>query len=129
LHQAIESLPSQGKKVFHFVTPNGKPVCLVTASARVRKLARACGVKLTYKTLRQGFGCRYAAKVPAQVLQRLMRHASIKTTCEYYVNVNDAVFEAILGPGRNSKRNNRQSSQQVQVESESENPLPEGTLG
>ena len=49
------------------------------------------------RTLRNGFGCRYAGKVPAQVLQKLMRHANIKTTMEYYANVDDAVMRAVLG--------------------------------
>ena len=57
------------------------------------------------KTLRAGFGCRYAGKVPAQVLQRLMRHADIKTTMGYYANVDDAVMDAVLGGKRNTSRN------------------------
>ena len=55
--------------------------------------------------LRRGFGCRYAGKVSAHVLQRLMRHASIKTTMDYYANVDAAVEEAVLGPQRNTLRN------------------------
>ena len=69
-------------------------------------LARRAGVKLSIHTLRKGFGCRYAGKVPAQVLQRLMRHANIKTTMDYYANVDEAAMEAVLGPRRNSSRNN-----------------------
>jgi hypothetical protein len=52
----------------------------------------------------------YAARVPAQVLQKLRRHASIKTTMDFYANVDDAVREAILGPKtpkRNDSRNTR----------------------
>ena len=64
------------------------------------------GRRLTMKTLRAGFGCRYAGRVPAQVLQKLMRHANIKTTMDYYANVDDAVMEAVLGRERNSPRNN-----------------------
>jgi hypothetical protein len=52
------------------------------------------------KSLRHGFGCRYAARVPAQVLQKLMRHASIKTTTDYYTNVDDAAIAAVLGARR-----------------------------
>jgi hypothetical protein len=55
--------------------------------------------------MRRGFGCRYAGKVPAQVLQRLMRHSNITITMSYYANVDDAVMEAVLGPQRNSSRN------------------------
>jgi hypothetical protein len=31
-----------------------------------------------------------------------MRHANIRTTMDYYANVDDAAMEAVLGPGRNS---------------------------
>jgi hypothetical protein len=48
-------------------------------------------------SLRKGFGCRYASHVPAQVLQKLMRHANIKTTMDYYANVDAAVEAAVLG--------------------------------
>jgi integrase len=57
------------------------------------------------KTLRRGFACRYAGKVPAQVLQRLMRHANISTTMAFYANVDDAAMEAVLGQRCNSSRN------------------------
>jgi integrase len=43
-------------------------------SDRVIRLAKKAGVRLTMHTLRKGFGCRYAGKVPAQVLQKLMLH-------------------------------------------------------
>jgi hypothetical protein len=46
--------------------------------------------------LRAGFGSHFAAKVPAQVLQWLMRHANIKTTMKYYANVDSAVEEAVM---------------------------------
>ncbi len=68
-------------------------------------LAKKAGVRLTMHSLRKGFGCRYAGKVSAHVLQRLMRHASIKTNLDYYANIDAAVEEAVLGPGRNILRN------------------------
>lgn len=40
-----------------------------------------------------------------QVLQKLMRHANIKTTMDFYANVDEAVMEAVLGPQRNTSRN------------------------
>ena len=42
----------------------------------------------------------------AQVLQKLMWHANIKTRMDYYANVDDAVMEAVLGDKRNRIRNN-----------------------
>jgi integrase len=74
-------------------------------SCRVLALAKKAGVKLSMHTLRKGFGCRYAGKVPAQVLQKLMRHANIKTTMDYYANVDEAVEAAVLGERCNSSRN------------------------
>jgi integrase len=104
LRAAIEALPRRGKRLFHFTAADGEPVCLITMSARVRELARLAGVKLTYKSLRRGFACYHASRVPAQVLQKLMRHANIKTTMDYYANVDDAAMQAVLG-GRNTPRN------------------------
>src|SRR5262249_49859666 len=108
LWKALDALPRVGRKVFRFDAIDGRGnrnVCDITVSARVRDLALAAGVKLTMKSLRRGFGCRYAGKVSAQVLQKLMRHASIKTTMDYYANVDDAAMEAVLGSKRNTLRN------------------------
>lgn len=66
-------------------------------SHRVIAPARRAGVRMTMKTLRRGFGCRYAAKVHAPVLQKLMRHSNFNTTMRYDVNVDAAVREAVLG--------------------------------
>jgi integrase len=105
LRQALEALPRHGRKVFRFVGKDGHPLTRNGVSERVIRLAKKAGVKLTMHTLRKGFGCRYAGKVPAQVLQRLMRHADVKTTMAYYANVDQAVEEAVLGPQRNTSRN------------------------
>src|SRR5262249_11016884 len=86
------------------------PVSVSALGERVIRLARKAGVKLTMHSLRKGFGCRYAGKVPAQVLQRLMRHSNISLTMAYYANVDAAVEEAVLGPGRNSSRNSKPSA-------------------
>jgi integrase len=110
LWEALDALPLTGRKVFRFESSDRRgerELTDITVSARVRNLAQAAGVRLTYKSLRRGFGCRYAGRVPAQVLQKLMRHASIRTTMEYYANVDDAAMEAVLGKdrSRNSSRN------------------------
>lgn len=112
LGEALLALPRHGRRVFRFVDGRpgryfGRVVSASAVSDRVTALAKAAGVKLTMHTLRKGFGCRYAGKVPAQVLQKLMRHSNIRTTMDYYANVDDAVMEAVLGPGRNSSRNTR----------------------
>lgn len=79
------------------------------------------------KELRKGFGCHYAGKVSAHVLQRLMRHAEIKTTMSYYANVDAAVEEAVLGPQRNSLRNTRPAAEGGLPQSEAESSGQEKT--
>ncbi len=105
LREALLALPRHGPRVFRFTDSKGRPLTDSGVSQRVVKLARRAGVRLSMHTLRKGFGCRHAARVPAQVLQKLMRHATLKTTMDYYANVDDAVVEAILGPQRNTSRN------------------------
>jgi integrase len=112
LHTALLGLPRCGRKVFCFQTRGGRPIGLSAIGERIIRLAKKAHVKLTIRSLRRGFGCRYAGKVPAQVLQRLMRHASINTTMAYYANVDDAVMEAVLGPKRNTSRNSHAPNQQ-----------------
>jgi integrase len=105
LREALESLPRHGRKVFRFLSKGGQPITKDAVSLRVSSLAREAGVRLTMHSLRKGFGCRYAGKVPAQVLQKLMRHANIALTMTFYANVDEAVEEAVLGRKRNSSRN------------------------
>jgi integrase len=64
-------------------------------SRKFTRLARRAGLKITLHDLRRSFGSRYAAVVPAQVLQRLMRHADIKTTLEFYTDLDDVLDDAI----------------------------------
>ena len=89
--------------------PGGHPLPLPTAAAliksqRIIRLARRAGVKLTMHALRKGFGCYYAGKVPAQVLQKLVRHGDIKTTMAYDANVDQAAEDAVRDRQRNSSR-------------------------
>jgi integrase len=107
LRQALEALPRQGRKVLRFVVKDGHPLTTNGISERVIRLAKKACVTLSMHSLRKGFGCYYAGKVPAQVLQQSMRHANIKTTMAYYANVDEAVEEAVLGSKRNSLRNTR----------------------
>jgi integrase len=107
LAEALRALPRHGRKVFRFISRETKgPLSRAALSCRIVALARKAGVKLTMKSLRRGFGCRYAGKVPAQVLQKLMRHSNIAITMDYYANVDAAVEEAVLGSQFNSSRNN-----------------------
>jgi integrase len=65
-------------------------------SRRFTKIAKQAGLRISLHDLRRSFGSRYASVVPAPVLQRLMRHADIKTTLTYYTDVDDVLDEAIL---------------------------------
>jgi integrase len=69
--------------------------CPGAASRKFRRIARKAGLKITLHDLRRSFGSRYAAVVPAQVLRRLMRHADIKTTLDFYTDIDDVLEEAI----------------------------------
>jgi integrase len=132
LREALEALPRHGKRVFRFVDGRRGKGGLVSASAmsdRVARLAARAGVRLTMHTLRKGFGCRYAGKVPAQVLQKLMRHRNIKTTMDYYANVDAAVEEAVLGPQRNGSRNSAAQPAEGLSGAENETLSPEGPSG
>jgi integrase len=104
LRAALEALPRRGRRVFRFTDKHGKPLLVNSVSRLIVRLAARAGVKLTMKALRRGFGCRYAGKVPAQVLQRLMRHANIKTTMDFYANIDAAVEEAVLGAGQKTQQ-------------------------
>jgi integrase len=129
LREALEALPRHGRKVFRFVDSRGKVLGPTPVSHLVRGLARKAGVRLTMKTLRRGFGCRYAGKVSAHVLQRLMRHSNIKTTLDYYANIDDAVEEAVLGPKRNESRNSAPGKAGDEGKAGDANPCQDGTGG
>jgi integrase len=101
LRAALEALPEHGARVFDFRGPDGCPIGPTAIGMRVIKLAQLAGVRITMKTLRRGFACYHAARQPAQVLQKLMRHANIATTMAYYSNVDSAV-EAAVANGRQS---------------------------
>lgn len=129
LREALGRLPREGAKVFQLRGRRGNVLSDIGVSQRVCKLAQQAGVRLSFHTLRKGFGCRYAGRVPAQVLQKLMRHASVKTTMDYYANVDDAVVEAVLGIQRNSSRNTGNSMALDAPSSEAAIPYSEGTNG
>jgi integrase len=97
LREALESVPGHGRKVFRFTKPDGSPLKRSGIIARVARLCHKAGVRLSMKALRKAFGSWYAPRVPAQVLQKLMRHSDIAITMGYYANVDDAVEAAVQG--------------------------------
>jgi integrase len=126
LREALQALPRHGRKVFRFVDQReskrkGIPLCLKAVGISVSKLAHKAGVKLSMKSLRRGFGCYWASRVPAQVLQKLMRHSNIRITMDYYANVDDAATEAILSRPRNSLRNGQTEKADTEAAAEAVN--------
>ena len=91
--------------------PNGFPEGYLTptvandpsgATHRFRLIAKRAGCRGSGKDgqcvlhdLRRNFGSRWAAKVPAQVLQRLMRHSSIQVTLDFYADTEKAALELL----------------------------------
>jgi integrase len=125
LRKALLALPRYGKKVFRFVCARtGRPIGLSAIGERVIRLARRAGVRLSMHSLRKGFGCRYAGKVPAQVLQKLMRHSNIQLTMTYYANVDDAAMQAVLG--RNTSRNSEAPEMRTAADVVAQPPQEEG---
>jgi integrase len=102
LRTALEALPRTDRRVIPWRGPSGNYLSRPSFSRKVVELAEAAGVRLTMRSLRRGFGCHHAAHVPAQVLQRLMRHGDIAVTMRFYANTDQAAREAILGPKRNT---------------------------
>jgi integrase len=96
--------------VFHFTDHRedkrkGRELKPDSVGRFISKLARKAGVKQTMKSLRRGFSCYWASRVPAQVLQKLMRHSNIRITMDYYANFDQAAMQAIVSHERNILRN------------------------
>jgi len=90
LADILREVPNRAGNLFSFAhLPN-------EASRTFGVIAKAAGFKITLHDLRRSFGSRYAAVVPAQVLQRLMRHANIATTLKFYTEIDDHLEAAIL---------------------------------
>ena len=95
--------------------PNGLPEGNLTPTVandpsavtrRFRRIAKRAGCRGSGKgnvcvlhDLRRNFGSRWASKVPAQVLQRLMRHSSIQVTLDFYADTERAALELLWNPG------------------------------
>ena len=88
----------EDERVFWFRSQYGenKEIKRRGVSRAISDFAAKAGVRLGLQKLRRGFGCRLASKVPAAVLQRLMRHASIKTTMEFYASAEDAALREAI---------------------------------
>lgn len=98
LKEMLRTIPRTHKKMFPFVNRQGIPLTRVGVTNHVLMVAKRAGVRLSMHKLRKGFGCRVAAllgKGNAPILHRLMRHASMQITMDYYANVDDALSDAL----------------------------------
>lgn len=91
LFEVLDALPRTSVKVF----PVGcdRPA----ASKHFSRLFRKLGVRTTFHGLRRGFITRLAKdpNVTPAMLKRLARHASIQTTMQFYVDMEDEIADAI----------------------------------
>lgn len=104
LAEAFQALPRSGSTVFAKAPQ--------TWTNLLQRLAKMAGVRLSMRALRRGFVCRYASKVPAQVLKQLARHSSLETTLGFYANVDDAVEAAVRNNACNTHAPKPQHSSQ-----------------
>jgi integrase len=110
LKQAVQAHPHNQKRILTLRNlRNNEPLPPErwrTPSTYVLRMAWRAGLqKVSFHTLRKGFACRYASRgdVQPHVLQKLMRHARLSTTLEYYANFDDAVMGAVIGSNENGQ--------------------------
>ena len=87
---AIDALPADGDEVF----PSIAALTRRGIGARISKIAKKAGVRLSMHKLRKGFGCRIAKQLgrgDAPVLHRLMRHSSMQLTMDFYASTDDVL--------------------------------------
>lgn len=98
LRKALEAIPGDEDRIFNIISKKtGRTITRGGASENITYFAKRAGVKLSMHKLRKGFGSRLADRVTPQVLQRLMRHSDVKTTMDFYANVDQAAADAISG--------------------------------
>lgn len=84
--------PSQGDKRV-FLNRRGKPITITGIQLQLAKYCRKAGIWVTCHQLRHTFACRMiAAGVPVTSVQKMLGHASIRTT-QLYVQVADGQVE------------------------------------
>jgi integrase/recombinase XerD len=92
LSEYLASRPSQTEKKV-FLNRRGKPITIIGIQLQLAKYCRQADIWITCHQLRHAFVCRMiAAKVPITSVQKMLGHASIRTT-QLYVNVADRQVE------------------------------------
>lgn len=113
-------------KVFNPVPTRAKrcqPIGAQQVGKLISQICETAGVKTSEKEFasahdfRRSFGVRWSKRVMPAVLQKLMRHASIQTTMQYYAvedasNTADAVWQAFPNTSANSEGSGSDSSKE-----------------
>lgn len=92
LVQILQAMPRRegDPRVFRFVGELGREVTPTRVGEWLTELSREAGLeRFSIRVLRRAFGTHAAGLVPAQVLQRLMRHKDIRITMDFYANVDE----------------------------------------
>lgn len=95
--------PLSTKRASRYISSIGKAANVITNKAEKRFA--------TAHDLRRSFGTRWAKKVAPAVLQKLMRHSSIKTTMMYYVDLDAEEVGDLLRESAGNTLGNTTSSE------------------
>jgi integrase len=83
------------------------------AGAIIGKCCRKAGIKASAHDFRRGFATRWARRLPAQALQRLMRHSSLATTMTFYAVGDIGLEDAMWG-----EKGNKSGNTSIQADSQ-----------
>jgi integrase len=87
----VRQIPKSDREVSRDFVANISSKALVKGNSRANKFTGFA----TLHDLRRSYGTRWAARVPAQILKEMMRHADIKTTMEFYADAEQAMMDAV----------------------------------
>ena len=93
LAQYLETRPAAGSPKRVFLNRRGRHITVTGIQLQLAKYCRQAGIWLTCHQLRHTFACRLiAADVPVTSVQKLLGHASLRTT-QLYIRVADSQVE------------------------------------
>jgi len=119
----------------------GQPITLDRVGGTITKFGKKAGIvvardpdtgKVKYASahdLRRSFGTRWAKRVMPAVLKRLMRHADIQTTMQYYVNLGADEVAADLWATHRKNDNTSDNSWPQKASGAGKKPAERGASG
>jgi integrase len=87
------------------------------ASSTIVQFFRRAGVKGSAHDFRRSFATKWARRLPAQALQRLMRHSSLATTMTYYATGDIGLEDQLWGDFCNKTSNTPSQSTEGKMQS------------